>query len=227
MSEMDTNVVTVKHNEFGEIRHVMIDGKPWFVLADVAKALGYQRTEKAKQHLRDSQSSTPNRGTANELGFSDGSLPTLITEGGLYRLMMRSRAEHAERFQEWVEDEVLPQIRQTGQYTRSKSALELLRDEVDRAIEHEKRMNQIETRQNTTEMRVDALEGNYDWFTALGYAKLHGYKTERAYLNKVGRRAGKLLRARGEEPVKRQDSTFGELNTYPADVLQEAFIQVN
>ena len=33
--------------EFGEIRTVEIDGKPYFVGADVAKALGYKRGTKA------------------------------------------------------------------------------------------------------------------------------------------------------------------------------------
>ena len=39
-----------------------------------------------------------------------------LTESGVYKLIFKSRKESAERFQDWVTDEVLPQIRQTGGY---------------------------------------------------------------------------------------------------------------
>lgn len=40
----------------------------------------------------------------------------LLTEAGLYRALMRSRAKNAEPFQEWLASEVLPQLRKTGSY---------------------------------------------------------------------------------------------------------------
>lgn len=39
-----------------------------------------------------------------------------LTESGVYKLIFKSRKEEAERFQDWVTDEVLPSIRQTGVY---------------------------------------------------------------------------------------------------------------
>lgn len=42
---------------------------------------------------------------------------TIVSEAGLYRLVMRSNALNAEPFQDWVTDEVLPSIRKTGGYT--------------------------------------------------------------------------------------------------------------
>ena len=41
-----------------------------------------------------------------------------LTELGVYKLIFKSRKEEAERFQDWVTDEVLPSIRQTGSYTK-------------------------------------------------------------------------------------------------------------
>ena len=41
-----------------------------------------------------------------------------LTESGVYKLIFKSRKEEAERFQDWVTDEVLPSIRQTGSYTK-------------------------------------------------------------------------------------------------------------
>ena len=91
------------------------DGEPLFVLADVAKALGYSGGSKPKKHLRDSQFRVPERHTYPELA-GRGSMPTLITEGGVYRLIMKSEAPDADAFQDWVTDEVLPSIRKTGSY---------------------------------------------------------------------------------------------------------------
>ncbi|HBF2991242.1 TPA: hypothetical protein KOV54_003729, partial [Clostridioides difficile] len=39
-----------------------------------------------------------------------------LTESGVYKLIFKSKKEEAEKFQDWVTDEVLPAIRQTGQY---------------------------------------------------------------------------------------------------------------
>lgn len=73
------------------------------------------------------------------------------------------------------------------------------------------------------EAKVSAIEGRHDWFTALGYAKLTDRPTDRPYLQRVGMKATRLLAERGEQPVKRQDATFGAVNTYPSDVLDAAF----
>ena len=95
--------------EFGEIRTIEIDGKPYFVGADVAKALGYKDTVNAlKQHCRGvvKHHLTDSLGRNQEASF--------ITEGDLYRLIMKSKLPSAEKFESWVMDEVLPTIRKTG-----------------------------------------------------------------------------------------------------------------
>lgn len=56
--------------------------------------------EKAKRVLRDSQFNTLSRGIASKLGFSGGRSPLVVNESGLYRLIMRSKVEGAERFQD-------------------------------------------------------------------------------------------------------------------------------
>lgn len=96
-------------DEFGEIRTVEIDGKPYFVGTDVAKALGYKDTVNAlKQHCRGvvKHHLTDSLGRNQEASF--------ITEGDLYRLIMKSKLPSAEKFESWVMDEVLPTIRKTG-----------------------------------------------------------------------------------------------------------------
>jgi len=99
------------------VRTVLIDGEPRFVLADVARILGYRDAEHAGRLVRDHQLNTLPQGIAAELGQRGGRAPKIVTEGGLYRLVMRSDAPLAEPFQDWIADEVLPAVRRTGSYS--------------------------------------------------------------------------------------------------------------
>ena len=97
--------------EFGDIRTVEIDGTPYFVGADVAKALGYKDTVNAlKQHCRGvvKHHLTDSLGRNQEASF--------IPEGDIYRLIVRSKLSSAEKFETWVFDEVIPSIRNNGGY---------------------------------------------------------------------------------------------------------------
>lgn len=94
------------------VRVVTINGKPWFVAGDVCYILGYSNSRDAvAKHVRDHQ-----RGTSRIATSSGEQVVTIISEFGLYRLMMRARTELADEFQDWVTDEVLPAIRETGRY---------------------------------------------------------------------------------------------------------------
>ena len=96
--------------EFGDIRTVEIDGKPYFVGSDIAKALGYAIPHKAVQ--------THCKGVLKwNIPTSSGNQDVLvIPEGDIYRLIIRSKLSSAERFERWVFDEVLPAIRHNGGY---------------------------------------------------------------------------------------------------------------
>lgn len=99
--------------DFGQVRMVDVDGKPYFMASDIAKALGYARPNDAiNQHCRATvKHSTPISGKMQDVNF--------IPEGDLYRLIVNSKLPTAEKFERWVFDEVLPQIRQTGGYIPS------------------------------------------------------------------------------------------------------------
>lgn len=104
--------------EFGDIRTVEIDGKPYFVGTDVAKALGYAKPNNAvSTHCR----YTLKRGIATKQG--NMSEMVLIPEGDIYRLIIRSKLSSAERFERWVFDEVLPAIRKNGGYILGQETL--------------------------------------------------------------------------------------------------------
>jgi prophage antirepressor-like protein len=98
--------------EFGEIRTIEIDGKPYFVGTDVAKALGYSNPRKA---IIDHCKGVTKRDTPTSSGIQSMSY---INEGDLYRLIMKSKLPSAEKFESWVMDEVIPTIRKTGSYQK-------------------------------------------------------------------------------------------------------------
>ena len=102
-----------ENKEFGKIRTVIIEDKPYFVASDVAKALGYARPNDAiNQHCR--------WAVKHRIPHPQSNTKTLevniIPEGDIYRLVSHSELPSAEKFESWVFDEVLPQIRQTGGY---------------------------------------------------------------------------------------------------------------
>ena len=108
------NDVQIFNNpEFGDIRTLTVNGEPWFCGRDVAIALGYKKPETSiRDRVREKD--TEKFGTPTSGGTQDF---LYINESGLYRLIFGSRLESAERFQDWVFDEVLPSIRKTGSYT--------------------------------------------------------------------------------------------------------------
>lgn len=105
------------NEEFGEIRTVDVDGKPYFVGIDIARALGYSNPSKAIiQHCKGiTKLGIPSKGGKQETNC--------IPEGDLYRLITHSELESAERFETWVFDEVLPSIRKNGGYIAGQETL--------------------------------------------------------------------------------------------------------
>ena len=98
--------------KFGQVRTSKTEsGDPLFCLVDVCKALGLSNPRKVKTQLSQKGvtiSDTHTNGGVQQLNF--------ITEANLYRCIFQSRKEEAEQFQDWVCEEVLPAIRQTGGY---------------------------------------------------------------------------------------------------------------
>ena len=85
-------------------------GEPWFVAKDACDILGIDTN-----HLREALDDDEITNLRNsEVWNQPGRAPLIISEPGLYKLIMRSRKPEAKEFQRWVTHEVLPQIRKTG-----------------------------------------------------------------------------------------------------------------
>ena len=110
---MNNNLIVMNNNMFGDVRFLNVDGKPYAVASDVAKALGYAKPNNAvNTHCKNA---TLKQGIIKDnLGRLQDVL--IIPESDIYRLIIKSKLPKAQEFECWVMEEVLPQIRQTGGY---------------------------------------------------------------------------------------------------------------
>ena len=108
---MNNNLMIFENPEFGAVRSILIDSDPWFVAADVCKALELEKTNRALSRLDD-----------DEKGAHSVSTPggrqrmSIISESGLYSLILGSRKPEARAFKRWITHEVIPSIRKHGAY---------------------------------------------------------------------------------------------------------------
>lgn len=98
-------------HEAHEVRVVMVNDTPWFVASDVCTVLGIVHAASSIRMLDDDEKGVHSMHT---LG-GDQSV-SIISESGLYALVLRSRKPEARQFRKWVTAEVLPAIRKTGRY---------------------------------------------------------------------------------------------------------------
>lgn len=107
------NDIRLFSNEvFGNVRAIVINNEVWFVGKDVAEALGYTNSNKAlNDHCKP-------EGVTKRYTLTSGGKQEIkyINQRNVIRLIMRSKLPQAEEFQDWVEDEIIPSILETGSY---------------------------------------------------------------------------------------------------------------
>lgn len=107
-----------------EVRTVVIDGDPWFVAKDVCAALLIMNTTDQLNKLDDDE-----KGVEILYTLGGHQKVSVISEPGLYSLIMRSNKPEAKAFKRWITHEVIPTIRKTGGvYMTADKAEELLAD---------------------------------------------------------------------------------------------------
>ena len=131
------NLQVFQNKEFGSIRTVQLNNEPYFCMADICKALDISNISQAKNRLREDGVIT------NEVIDSLGrkQQANFINESNMYKLIFQSRKESAERFTDWVTSEVLPAIRQTGQYQ-----MQNLSDEMKAILMHDEKIVKMDKR---------------------------------------------------------------------------------
>lgn len=157
---MDNKLVTFENAAFGKIRTLTIDGEPWFVAADVCKALELGNPSMTVERL-----------DADEKGIS--SIDTLggkqrmaiINEPGLYSVILCSRKPEAKAFKRWITHEVIPAIRKYGGYM-TKSLLEQVLENPNLIYEFARRMLAEQQKNERLKQELDRAKPKADYYDA-------------------------------------------------------------
>lgn len=125
------------------MRTVKIDGETWFAAKDVCDALELVNSRKAVGDLDDDE-----KGVTKVVTRGGKQNMQIVSESGLYSLMLKSRKPGGIKFRRWLCHDVLPAIRQTGGYhmansDRVESRAEILRQMMAAEIAREFAAGQI------------------------------------------------------------------------------------
>ncbi|WP_333810754.1 Bro-N domain-containing protein [Timonella senegalensis] len=142
-----------------EVRTILIDNEPWFVLNDLCAILNITNVgnvlarldpeDKSSIRLTDGTPGNPNR--------------AIVSEAGMFDVIVRSDSPNARPFQRWVTHEVLPQIRKTGAYgapTMDLTTLDGISAILDAGKAALNRALAAEARAEVAESTVDQIEAS-------------------------------------------------------------------
>jgi prophage antirepressor-like protein len=217
-----TNINTPSLFDFKghDLRVVTLDGTPWFVAADVCKALGIMQVAYALTNVGPTHIAS--------LQLRKGGLPNkLVTEAGLYTLVMRSDKPEAKAFQAWVTGTVLPAIRKDGGYIKGEEKVAVGEMSEDELVL--KAMDVMRRKIDRLAAERDAMHTELFFVSVAEYAALNHVYFSQAQKTSLSHRARKMTLAAGGEVVKspRVVNVKGALidtavNIYPRDTLDQA-----
>lgn len=108
-----------QNEQFGQVRVIERDGDPWFVAKDVCDSLGLEQVSRACDRLDEDEKAYLTKSNLSECGLDTG-VPNrglcIVSEPGLYSLVLCSNKPEAKAFKRWITHDVIPSIRKTGAY---------------------------------------------------------------------------------------------------------------
>lgn len=117
---MNNQIQVFNNPEFGTVRTICEDSQVFFCGSDVAKSLGYDQPHKAiDRHCRYGTKRTIPHPQSPEKSIE----MLFIPESDVYRLVFGSKLPTAEKFTDWVTEEVLPSIRKNGGYIAGQESM--------------------------------------------------------------------------------------------------------
>lgn len=154
-----------KHEGFGEVRTLNIDGEPWFVGKDVTDILGYQNGSRdINRHVDEEDKLT--RGITDS---GQSRQMYVINESGLYSLILSSKLPQAKAFKRWVTSEVLPAIRKQGAY--SLGVPTNFRDALYLAYQQQVTIEALETENAFKDQKIAELQPKADYLDTILQSK--------------------------------------------------------
>ena len=232
-----------EHEKFGSLRVVERKVQPWFVAKDVCDILELGNPRSSLALLDEDEKDVHSMDTPG--GKQE---MTIISEPGLYSLILRSRKPEAKAFKRWVTHEVIPSIRKVGGYLIAKpddtpeailARAVLVAQDTIRRIEAERdeairTKAEIGSRREATAMatasavrKAAALENELgrgrDYKSVKGIPWfLDVFADTPAAYSVAGRKLSDMSRRMDYEIREIEDSRFGSVKAYHVDVI-EAF----
>ncbi len=152
---------------------------------------------------------------------------SIISESGLYTVIIRSNKEQAKPFRRWVTHEVIPSIREQGSYNLAElSPSEIILLQAQRLVEIEREQKEQAERLKSVEAKQKAIEMATRDFSVMGYCNFKEIKVNLKLAQKIGRLAAKISRERDLPVGSVRDPRFGKVNSYLEDVLEEAVSKI-
>lgn len=178
------------NSEFGDIRTTVINNEPYLMLNDVCEILGIGNPSQAKTRLKE------NGVVSNEVIDSMGrsQQATFINESNLYKLIFQSRKPEAEKFSDWVTEDVVPSIRRHGAYMTPQTLEEMLLNpdamiKTLQALKEEQiKRQQLEIRNFTLTVENQIMKPKAEYFDDLVDRNLLTNFRETAKMLKIGER---------------------------------------
>lgn len=133
-------------------------GKVLFNPKDVSEILGIADVNSSIRNFNNNQVIKLKNSDMHEMHIRklNNAGENFLTESGVYKLIFKSHKEEAERFQDWVTDDVLPQLRKSGAYSISKplSAMDQLKLQYQVLATHEEKINEVSVKVNNLEQSM-------------------------------------------------------------------------
>ena len=230
-----SNLTIFKNEDFGDIRTTLVDNQPYFCLADVCRILDIKNVSDCKDRLK--KDGVVNNDVIDSLGRRQ--VANFINESNLYKCIFQSRQPYAEKFQDWVTEEILPEIRKTGSYSLvPKSYAEALRLYADEVEQRE-----LMQKQRDEAIRTKAYISDKKTATAMNTASQKSREVEKlkreldkskefasikaAEIRLKSKFDWKPLRnyctSHELEMPKIFDANYGSVRTYPAEAWQAIY----
>jgi len=159
---MVDKVQIFENQEFGRVRAVDQEGQPWWVLKDVCAALGINNHKMTAQRLDGDEVSLTD--LIDTLGRAQKT--AIISESGLYAVILRSDKPNARTFRKWITSEVLPAIRKHKAYI-TPDTLARIRDDQTAADELIQVLTEAQKINSTLVGIVETMRPKADYYDSI------------------------------------------------------------
>lgn len=157
---MENKLMIFENEAFGKVRTLNLNGEPWFVAADVCKALELGNPSMTVERLDEDEKGIS---TIDTLGGKQRM--AIINEPGLYSLVITSRKPEAKAFKRWITHEVIPAIRKHGAYM-TKSVLEQVLENPELVLLMAQRMLEEQRKNELLQQELRLAKPKADFYDA-------------------------------------------------------------